>query len=255
MRLIDTHCHLNLPEAFPEPGRAIDEARAAGVDRLVVVGLDTATSEAAIRLAERHEGIFVAVGWHPNYSAHYTRRDLDDIAALLRHPKAVAVGETGLDNHWQEATPEQQMQALTDHLDLAASVGKAAVLHCREAYPELLQVLEARPRQPLQLHCFSGSEDDARRAVALGALLGFDGPITYRKKQALRDLAAGLAEASLLIETDSPFLAPEPFRGKPNEPARLVWVNRALAQARGVSEQASAESTTRNAVAFFGLPD
>lgn len=172
---------------------------------------------------------------------------------MLEHPKAVALGEVGLDNHWDEATPEQQERCLRDQLELAAGAGKPVVFHCREAYPRLLEILEALPKLRFVFHCFSGDKADAARAVALDAYFGIDGPVTYKKNVPFRELVARLPSDRLVIETDSPFLTPEPYRGKPNEPTLLPWVNRGLAGALGVSEEECAASTTANARALFGL--
>jgi TatD DNase family protein len=231
----------------------IARAQEAGVDALVVVGLDPETSRAALDLAERYECVYAAVGRHPNYAAAYQPGDLAAIRTMLAHEKAVALGEIGLDNHWNDATPEQQERCLRDQLDLAFESGKPIVLHCREAYPRLLELLESLPPHPCVFHCFSGDGPAAERAVALDAYFGIDGPVTYKKNGPFRELAATLPPDRLLLETDSPFLPPEPFRGKPNEPALLPWVNRGLAAAIGVLEHECASATSGNARRLFGL--
>lgn len=253
MALFDTHCHLNVAEFFDEPDAVVGRAKAAGVEGLVLIGLDLDTSQAALDVAERHEGVWAAVGRHPNYSNNYSRSDLAVLRRMLGHPKAVALGEVGLDSHWDEVGPEDQERSLRDQLELTLEVGKPLVLHCREAYPRLLDILEAMPSFRGVFHCFSGSAEDASRAVALGAYFGIDGPITYKKNGAFRELVATLPRDRIVLETDSPFLPPEPFRGKPNEPALMPWVNRGLAGALGVSEEECAELTTGNARALFGL--
>jgi TatD DNase family protein len=253
MNYVDTHCHLNLAEYFPDPDAAIARAKDAGVGELVLVGLDPDTSRTALAVAERHEGVWAAVGRHPNYAAAYEPEDIASIRDMLEHSKAVALGEVGLDNHWDEATPEQQERCLRDQLELAGASGKPVVFHCREAYPRLLEILEELPRLRCVFHCFSGDDADAARAIALDAYFGIDGPVTYKKNGPFRELVARLPSDRLVIETDSPFLTPEPFRGKPNEPALLPWVNRGLAGALGVSEEECAASTTANARALFGL--
>jgi TatD DNase family protein len=253
VRLIDTHCHLNDAKAFPDVTATIGEARSAGVDRMIVVGIDTESSRQALEIAEAHEGVFAIVGWHPTSAALYTPNDLKEVEAMLSSPKAVAVGEIGLDFYWDKSTPEQQYACLTDQLELAARVGKPVVFHCRDANDELLGFLEGREKLPYLFHCFSGDESHARRALKLGALLGVDGPITYPKNQAQRDLFASLPHDRVVIETDSPYMAPVPFRGKPNRPAWVVHVNTALAECWGVSAEECARITTENAERFFGL--
>lgn len=252
MGLIDTHCHLNVAEFFPDPEPVIARAFEAGVEALLVVGLDIETSQAALDLSERHDCVYAAVGRHPNYAATYRSGDLAMLRTMLAHEKVVALGEIGLDSHWDDATPEQQERCLRDQLDLAFECGKPIVFHCREAYPRLLEVLEALPPHPCVFHCFSGDSGDAIRAVALDAYFGIDGPITYKKNGPLRELVATLPRDRLLLETDSPFLPPEPFRGKPNEPALLPCVARGVASTVGIGEEACERLTTENARRLFG---
>ncbi|HMS54624.1 MAG TPA: TatD family hydrolase [Fimbriimonadaceae bacterium] len=248
--LIDTHCHLNLEDAFPNPGETIREAVEAGVSNMIVVGIDEASSRRAVRLADDHKEVYAVVGHHPNSAATFSTNDLVWIENLLAHPKTVALGEIGLDFHWDYATPEQQQFSLNAQLDLAVHLGMPVVFHCRKAYRELLQVLETRSPHPYLFHCFSGSDTEAQRVVELGGLLGVDGPITY-KKSTLPSLFASLPADRIVVETDAPYMPPEPFRGRPNHPKHVVLVNRALALALGVTEEESAETTTANAEGFF----
>jgi len=254
--LVDTHCHLNDVEAFPDPDRAIEEALAAGVARLIVVGIDADSSELAVEIAERWPGVvYATVGWHPNYASTFEEAGLARIAELLRRDSVVALGEIGLDEHWDFATPEQQERALHAQMEIAGEFGKPIVFHCREAYPRLLDVLESRPGgdPPYVFHCFSGDAGDARRAVALGGWFGVDGPITYRKADGLRTLVATLPRERLLIETDSPWMTPHPHRGERNRPALLPLVARGLALALGITAEECAALTTDNARRLFGL--
>jgi TatD DNase family protein len=252
--LIDTHCHLNDAKAFPDPRGFLIEARMAGVERVIVVGVDAEDSKRAVDLSEQHDGVYVIAGWHPNYTSNYTPEGLKEIESLLQHPKVVALGEIGLDFHWQYATLEQQERALYDQLDLAEATGKPVVFHCREAYPKLLTILEARTRLPYLFHCFAGDVADADRAMALDCYFGVDGPITYKKSTELREIVNSLPRNRLVVETDSPYLTPEPFRGKPNKPAYVSIVNAGLASALGISPEECAELTTQNAERFFNLP-
>ncbi|MCO5296709.1 MAG: TatD family hydrolase [Fimbriimonadaceae bacterium] len=251
--LIDTHCHLNFADKFPDPAAEIALAAREGVGRLVVVGCDEETSLAAVELADAHEGVYAVVGWHPTSAASFNSAGLLAIEAMLAHPKVVAVGEIGLDFYWDFSTPEQQHRCLRDQLDLARAHAMPVVFHCREAWNPLLDVLEADAPQPYLFHCFSGDAAQAARALALGGVLGFDGPITYKKNDALRAIARDTPADRIVLETDSPYLSPEPFRGKPNRPANVKFVNAALAAARGISAEACAEMTTANAIRFFRL--
>ena len=255
MILVDTHCHLNLADKFPDPSKVIKEAQDEGVTRLIVVGIDVALSRLALDIAEAHDGVFAIVGVHPNYAVDYKPSDVHEVEEMLKHPKAVAIGEIGLDFHWDYSTPEQQNAALFDQLDLAESTGKPVVFHCRKAYPELLTILEKRKRLSWLFHCFAGAMDDARRAEKIGAWFGVDGPITYPKSHELREIAESLPRDRIVIETDAPYLTPAPFRGKPNHPSYVRFVNAGLAASLGVSLEESAALTTANAERFFGLRD
>ncbi len=253
MRLIDTHCHLNDAKAFPDPAVTVAEARAAGVDRVIVVGTDEASSLRALEIASGIEGVYAVVGWHPTSAASYSSDRLVAIESMLSDPKVVAVGEVGLDFHWDKSTPLQQYLCLSDHLDLAARVGKPVVFHCRDANDELLAFLKSRAPLPYLFHCFSGDAGHAARAVELGAYLGVDGPITYPKNEALRSIFASVPRERIVVETDSPYMSPVPYRGQKNQPAWVVHVNRALATALGVTDEECAALTTANAERFFGI--
>ncbi|MGE0001243.1 MAG: TatD family hydrolase [Fimbriimonadaceae bacterium] len=252
MTLVDTHCHLADRRAFPEPRQAIEEALEAGVRRMVTIGIDTETSLAAMNLAEAHEEVYAAAGWHPNHASDYRPTELAPLAEMLGHPKCVALGEIGLDYYRDHATPDEQEKAFRDQLDLALEHDKPVVIHCREAYEELLSILESRPVPRLVFHCFSGTESDARRALALGGWLGVDGPVTYKRADELRAVLAAVPLEKLLIETDAPYMPPEPHRGKPNRPAWVALVNEGLAQALETSAEETAGATTKNAISVFG---
>jgi TatD DNase family protein len=252
--LIDTHCHLNLTEHFPDPASEIDFARANGVGKLVVVGVDLETSRIALELAERFLEVYAVVGIHPNHSADYQPSWLSELKEMLVHPKAVALGEIGLDYHWDYATRAQQYASLKDQLALAAEVGCPIVFHCREAYEDLLDILgphaSSVPTQKV-LHCFSGTQQDAQRATELDCYFGVDGPITYKSAADLREIVKGLPRDRVVIETDCPYLTPVPHRGKPNRPGYVTFVNNMLASTWGISIEDAAKQATENAFALF----
>ena len=253
MTLVDTHCHLNLADKFPDPSKAIREAQDEGVTRMIVVGVDVVHSRLALEIAEAHEGVFAIVGVHPNYANDYKATDIHAIEEMLKHPKAVAIGEIGLDYHWDHATPEEQRVALFAQLELAESTGKPVVFHCRDAYPDLLTLLEERKKLKWLFHCFAGSLEDAAQAIKLDCYFGVDGPITYPKAHDLRSVVQSLPRDRIVIETDAPYLSPAPFRGKPNHPSYVRFVNAGLAATLGLELEECAELTTKNAEAFFGL--
>ncbi len=251
--LIDTHCHLNDSKAFPNVRDAIEAARANGVQRMIVVGTHPEDWERAVCLADEHPELWAIVGWHPNYTAEYDASSLGELERLLAHPRVLALGEIGLDYHWDYAPRDMQHRALIDGLDLAGRLGKPVVFHAREAYSDLLDVLEARPPHPYLFHCWAGTEADAERAIRLGSVFGVDGPVSYPKAEELRSVLRRITVDRLVVETDAPYMSPVPFRGKPNSPANVLYVNRALADALGISEAECAERTTLNARRFFGF--
>lgn len=250
--LIDTHCHLNDAKAFPNPSETIEAAVGAGVERMIVIGTHPEDWVRAIALAQDRPEVFAVVGWHPNYTADYDVASLEELEALLSHPKVLALGEIGLDYHWDYAPRDIQHQALRDQLDLAERTGKPVVFHAREAYSDLLDVLEGRPILPYLFHCFAGNAEEAARGVALGAYFGVDGPVTYPKAEGLREVIRTIPVDRLVVETDSPYMSPAPYRGKPNQPAFVAHVAAGLAKTLGLEEAAVAEITTANAVRFFG---
>lgn len=249
--LIDTHCHLNDAKAFPDPRAEIDAALALGVERLIVVGTAPADWERAVALAERFSEVWAIVGWHPNYTAEYDRGTLGRLRELLAHPRVLALGEIGLDYHWNYADRMVQHDALRDGLDLAAETGKPVVFHAREAYSDLLDVLEARPPHPYLMHCFAGTIEEGARAAALGCRFGVDGPVTYPKAEGLREVLRTLPFERLVVETDAPYMSPVPYRGKPNRPAWVRHVAEGLAKALDRPFEEVAERTTATAREFF----
>ena len=251
--LIDTHCHLNDAEAFADPEAEIGFAESLGVGRLIVVGTNPPDWDRAIALAERFEQIDAIVGWHPNYTSDYDPSTLGKLRQLLVHPKVKALGEIGLDYHWDYAPREIQFQALRDQLDLGAELELPLVFHARKAYADLLDVLESRPPARYLFHCFAGNEDEARRGVALGAYFGVDGPVTYKNADELRAVLSTIPRDLIVIETDAPYMTPVPYRGKPNRPGYVRYVNDALAALWGVTVSEAETITTKNAAKFFGL--
>jgi TatD DNase family protein len=253
LRLIDTHCHLNLPDCYPDPEPEFHACREAGIG-LILVGVDPKTSRRAVELAETHEDVWAIVGRHPNYAHEATSSDLSEIRELLSHPKAVALGEIGLDFHWDFATRDQQERSLFEQLDLASEVGVPVVFHCREAYPELLEILETRLHPtPMLFHCFAGAADQARRALDLGCAFGVDGPLTYKKADALRAIVRTLPRNRVVLETDSPYLTPSPHRGKPNSPTYLPLICAELAALWEIGLEEAGALTTANTMSFFRL--
>jgi len=260
MLLIDTHAHLDAEEFDDDRDEVIARARQSGVDLMVCPGITADSSHAAIRLAEVNEAVYVAVGIQPNYAAEASPRDWNRVAEMIVHPRVVAVGETGLDRHWDFTPPAVQRDYFDRHLRLAQRHGLPVVIHCREAEPDLLPMLrEAAARGPLHgvLHAFSGERSFAQQCVDMGLCIGFAGSVTYTNKKfdSLRAAAAWVPDDRILVETDSPYLVPHPLRGrqKRNEPANVVHTARCLAELRGRSLEELAAQTSANARRLFGL--
>ena len=255
MDLFDSHCHLDPMRFGTELPEVLARARIAGVTRMAVIGTRAADSEAAAELAGREPGIVAAAGIHPNDVAEAEPGEWDRIERLAGSGRVAAVGETGLDWYRTTAPPELQREYFDRHLRLAQRLSLPVVIHTRESLRDTLDMLrEAIGRGPLRpvLHSFTGTAEEAAEAIELGCHLGFAGMVTFRSSAAIREVATGVPLDRLLVETDSPFLAPEPFRGKRNEPANVVHTARCLALARGESLDLFAAATTANARRVFG---
>ena len=255
MDLFDSHCHLDPMRFGAELPEVLARARIAGVTRMAVIGTRAADSEAAAELAGREPGIVAAAGIHPNDVAEAEPGEWDRIERLAGSSRVAAVGETGLDWYRTTAPPELQREYFDRHLRLAQRLSLPVVIHTRESLRDTLDMLrEAIGRGPLRpvLHSFTGTAEEAAEAIELGCHLGFAGMVTFRSSAAIREVATGVPLDRLLVETDSPFLAPEPFRGKRNEPANVVHTARCLALARGESLDLFAAATTANARRVFG---
>ena len=255
MELYDSHCHLDPMRFGAELPDVLARARAAGVTRLTVIGTRALDSEAAAELAGREPGVVAAAGIHPNDVAEAEPGEWDRIVRLVESGRVAAVGETGLD--WYRTTAPQEMQRewFDRHLRLAQWLSLPVVIHTRESIRDTLDMLrEAATRGSLKpiLHSFTGTAAEAAEAVEMGCHLGFAGMVTFRSSAALREVAKAVPLERLLVETDSPFLSPEPLRGKRNEPANVVHTARCLALARGEPLDAFAAATTANARRVFG---
>jgi TatD DNase family protein len=256
VEFFDSHAHLNLPEFGPDRAEALARARAAGVTRILNVGIDAESSRVARDLARAETGLLASAALHPNHAADLGEPEWEKVAALLREGGFAAVGETGLDYYREHAPPDVQRDLFRRHLELAAELSLPVVVHCRNAHADCRALLSSEmPRlglaDRLVLHCFSGTEEDARAYLALGALLSFTGVLTFPNAQAARAVAAGVPLARTLAETDCPWLAPQAHRGKRNEPAYVTHVVAALGSLHGVPEAEAARITTGNATCFF----
>jgi TatD DNase family protein len=256
MEFFDSHCHLDPMRYGAELPDVLARARAAGVTGMAVIGTRAADSEAAATLAAAERGLVATAGVHPNDAAEAEPDEWDRVVALVESGRVAAVGETGLDWYRTTAPPEVQRDFFDRHIRLAQSRDLPLVIHTRESTRDVLDMLrEARGRGPLAaiLHSFTGTAAEAAEAVDLGCHLGFAGMVTFRSAADLRATAAGVPLERLLVETDSPFLSPEPLRGRRNEPAHVVHTARCLALARGEPLEALAAATTANARRIYRL--
>ncbi len=247
--MIDSHCHLYSEPLNENIESEIQQAKLAGVRKIIVIGIDQPTSLKAVQLAEKFPDIYATVGCHPNNAADFKIEHLDQIEKWLDHPKVVAIGEIGLDFHWDYATLDQQLLALHSQLKLAKKKQVPVVIHCREAYERLIQELYGYRDLSFIYHCFAGTLQDAER-LPLG-FYGVDGPLTYKKADDLRNTIKALPKEKILIETDSPYLSPVPFRGKPNRPAYLPFILEHLAELWNVTPSEAIQQTSENTLNAF----
>jgi len=249
--VIDTHAHL---DALDDAPQALARAREARVGRVITIGTTLDSCRAALELAERDEGVFVSLGLHPHEAGAATAADVDELATLLDHPRAVAVGETGLDYFRDYAPHDRQLDLFRAQAGLAAAAGKPLVVHTRSADDETVAVLTELPEDTrVVLHCFS-SLRLLGPALERGWYVSFAGNVTYPKATELRTAAARLPADRILAETDSPYLSPQPVRGRPNEPANVVHTLATLAEARGEDPADLERAIDANATVAFGLP-
>lgn len=248
--MIDTHAHL---DACGDPAETLlARARAAGVDRIIAVGSGIESCRAALTLADQEEGVFAALGIHPHQAGNAEAGRLAELRELLARERAVAVGETGLDFFRDYAPRDRQLRLFEQQLELAQELGKAVVVHCRDAEEATSDALASFSGRVV-LHCFS-SPDLLPVALERGYFVSFAGNVTYPKADDLRAAARRVAAERILVETDSPYLSPQPRRGKPNEPANVVHTVAALAEARGEDHDELAARIDANASAAFALP-
>jgi TatD DNase family protein len=262
VHFVDTHCHLNFESYAVDRAQVIERAQSAAVTQIINPGVDRASSEESLQLAESLPGFYAAVGIHPNSTADFQPDDLNWIRALAAHEKALAIGEIGLDYHWDKSPKAQQFAAFEAQLALAAELNLPVIIHNREASEDVLAILENWAKTltgPLKeapgvLHSFSAPASIAERALAINLYLGFTGPITFKKSDDLRRIAAQIPLDRLLLETDGPFLTPEPHRGKRNEPAYIPLIADRIASLRQISLETLAQATSANAQRLFRIP-
>jgi TatD DNase family protein len=254
---VDTHAHLADRRLRSQLPLVLSRARSAGIAQVIAIGTTASDSLELAKIAQDQPGVFAAVGIHPNDAAEASEEDLASIRQLVTQPYVVAVGETGLDRYWDRTPFDLQQVWFDRHLELAYNHDLAVVIHCRDCQGDIINQLKRHGR-PIKgvMHAFTGTWEHADAFLSLGLSISFAGMVTFTNKglDALRDVAARVPVDRLLVETDSPYLSPHPFRGQPNEPARVAITGQRLAEIHAVSEVELARSTTANARRLFRLP-
>ena len=255
--LIDSHAHIQGKEYSGEVDEIIRRALDAGVEQIVVVGGagDMSSSTEAIALAESYPNLYATVGMHPHDAKDVSREELDTLRKLAAHPKVIAVGETGLDYYYSHSPPEVQRQVFAQFIQLAVETELPLVVHERDAAREVAEMLGKEGARKVQgvIHCFTGDDQAAQNYLDLGFYLSFTGIITFKNADALRDVARKIPLEKMLVETDSPYLTPVPFRGKRNEPAYVRYVAEMIGKIKALSLEEVARTTTQNVRVLFKI--
>ena len=253
--LIDTHCHLDFERFDNDRDQVVQRAIDAGVTRIIIPALDLNNCRTVLQLADKYEGVYAAIGIHPNSSAGWQDNWIGVLRDLARHDKVVAIGEIGLDYYWDKSPKQVQHRAFGLQLELAAELDLPVIVHNRESDADVISLIAASPmngrENPGVLHSFAADWETAVSALNMGFYLGFTGPVTFKKADGLREIVAQVPLDRLLVETDAPFLTPHPYRGKRNEPAYVAYVAERIAEVRGLETAVLAQKTTTNALRLF----
>jgi TatD DNase family protein len=253
LTLVDSHCHLDFPDFAGELDAVVTRAQAAGIARIVTISTRVKRQAEVLAIAERFADVYCSVGTHPHHAHEELDIGVDELIGRTRHSKVVAIGEAGLDYHYDSSPRGAQEQGLRNHISAARATGLPLVIHSRDADEDMARILEQETGKgafPAVLHCFTGGRDLAQRAIALGLFISFTGIVTFKKSDELRAIAQSLPADRILLETDAPYLAPGRYRGKRNEPAYVVETAKVLAETRGASPEEIARQTSEN---FFRL--
>lgn len=253
--LFDTHVHLNAEQYKEDIEEVIERAQEAGVENMVVVGFDRPTIEKALELIEKYDFLYASVGWHPVDAIDMKEEDLTWLEELAGHPKVVALGEMGLDYHWDKSPKDIQKEVFRQQIQLAKKVKLPIIIHNREATQDIVEILKEEGAEEVGgiMHCFSGSVETARECIDMNFYISLGGPVTFKNAKKPKEVAADIPLDKLLIETDCPYLAPHPYRGKRNEPAYVKLVAEQIAELKGIDYEEIAQATTENARKLFRI--
>jgi TatD DNase family protein len=255
LTLVDSHCHLDFPDFSGEIDAVVARAQAAGVASIVTISTRIKRHADVLAVAERFPQVYCSLGTHPHHAHEELDISVEEMISRTRHPKVVAIGEAGLDYHYEMSTRNAQKQGLRNHIATARATGLPLVVHSRDADADMLAILTeeiGKGAFPAVLHCYTGGPDLAQRAIALGFFISFTGILTFKRSDDLRAIAKSLPADRILVETDAPYLAPGPYRGKRNEPAYVVETARVLAAIRDVAPEEIARQTSDNFFRLFG---
>ena len=253
--LVDSHCHLDFPDFADDLDAIVKRAETAGVSRIVTISTRVRKLDGLLKITDRFSNVFCSVGTHPHNADEEDGITADELIALTKHPKVVALGEAGLDNHYTDGSPAAQERGFRAHIAAARATGLPLVIHTREADERCGEILDEEvAKGPFKavLHCYTGGRELAMKAIDLGLSISFTGILTFKNSQSIRDIAAELPADRIMVETDAPYLAPGKYRGKRNEPSFVTETARVLAETRGVSIEEISRQTTEN---FFRLFD
>ncbi|MGG3915497.1 TatD family hydrolase [Rossellomorea vietnamensis] len=253
--LFDTHVHLNAEQFDEDLEEVLSRAREAGVGKMVVVGFDRPTINRAMELIGQYDFLYAAIGWHPVDAIDMNDEDLAWIEDLSQHPKVVAIGEMGLDYHWDKSPKDVQKEVFRKQIQLAKKVKLPIVIHNREATQDIVDILREEGAEEVGgiMHCFSGSPEIAQECVEMNFYISLGGPVTFKNAKKPKEVAKEIPLEKLLIETDCPYLAPHPYRGKRNEPAYVKLVAEQIAELKEVSLEEVEKITTENAIKLFNI--
>jgi TatD DNase family protein len=253
--LFDTHVHLNAEQFNEDLEEVLERAKNQGVSHMVVVGFDRPTITKAIELAENYHFLYASVGWHPVDAIDMTDEDLNWIEELAAHPKVVAIGEMGLDYHWDKSPKDIQKEVFRKQIQLAKRVKLPIIIHNREATQDIVDILKEENAAEVGgiMHCYSGSLEVANECIAMNFYISFGGPVTFKNAKKPKEVAKELSLGNLLIETDCPYLAPHPYRGKRNEPSYVSLVAQEIAELKGISYEEVVQQTYDNARQIFNI--